>query len=433
MHSFREARTEAAYPIQLDWERVLANHVSKAITDIAYHEWIKQSRRLLENQKIKKVIQNRLGEHVYRSMEEWLVHQVRPIHGGYMANAPIDNITNSLVSNTVIAALGFKAATAIGNIVVAPMQASHQVKSSYMVRALAKYLSNPAAATEAVFAMSGEMRHRYEHLDQTFNTVLKTLEGRNTIRAQIGYWAMQIHRLADRWTSTFIWMAKYQQEVDGGKTPEQAQRLADKTIRTTQMAGAPKDLSSFERDPRYRMFKMFIGPMIVMQNEMRGAVAGKGIKAAITPQVWATMFATWIMPAVMFEMAVGRGPDDDDEWWEWALLKILVYPAMTVPFVRDAANAIEQMISGKHATTRSNPISDVVMLLAGTVRQALKEDAEIEDFVKAAAKATGVMVGLPTSQVMITGEFMYDNITGNREMEEPADLRFLIYKRRKGE
>lgn len=431
-HSFREARTEAAYPIQLDWERVLSGHVDKAITDIAYHEWVKQSRRLLENQQIKKVIQNRLGEHVYRGLEEWLVHQVMPVTGGYSGNVAIDNITNTLISNTAIAALGFKAATAIGNIAVAPIQASHQVSPWYQVRALAKYLSNPIRATEAVFAVSGEMRHRYEHLDQTFNVITKTLEGRDTTRAMIGRLAMAIHRQADRITSTFIWMAKYQQEIDANRSPEQAARLADKTIRTTQMAGAPKDLSSFERDPRYRMFKLFIGPMIVMQNEMRGAVAGKGVRAIITPKVWSTMLATWILPAVMFELAVGRGPDDDDDlnWWQWALLKMLVYPALTVPFVRDGANAIEQMIEGKGALTRSNPLADLVMLSGKAVRSVFKEDAEASDYMKAIAKAAGMATGLPVGQGILLGEFLYGAISGDQPIEGPEDLKYLIYKRK---
>ena len=431
-HSFREARTEAAYPVQLDWERVLSSHIDKAITDIAYHEWVKQSRRLLEDQRVKKVIQNRLGEYVYRGLEEWLVHQVRPVHGGYSGNVAVDNITNAIVSNTAIAALGFKAATAIGNVVVAPVQASHQVGPLYMVRSLAKYLANPVRATEAVFALSGEMRHRFEHLDQTFNVITKTLEGRDTFRAVVGRLAMDIHRQADRITSTFIWAAKYQQEIDAGQSPEQAARLADKTIRTTQMAGAPKDLSSFERDPRYRMFKMFIGPMIVMQNELRGSVAGKGVKAVIAPKVWATALATWILPAVLFELAVGRGPDDGDDldWWEWALLKILVYPALTVPFIRDGANAIEQMVEGKGAMTRSNPLADLTMLAGKAVHSLFKEDAEMGDYVKSFTRLAGVAFGMPVGQGILIGEFLYGTISGERPLEEPADVRYLIYKRK---
>ena len=198
------------------------------------------------------------------------------------------------------------------------------------------------------------------------------------------------------------------------------------------MAGAPKDLSSFERDPRYRMFKMFIGPMIVLQNELRGSVAGKGVKAVIAPKVWATALATWILPAVLFELAVGRGPDDGDDldWWEWALLKILVYPALTVPFIRDGANAIEQMVEGKGAMTRSNPLADLTMLAGKAVHSLFKEDAEMGDYVKSFTRLAGVAFGVPVGQGILIGEFLYGTISGERPLEEPADVRYLIYKRK---
>lgn len=424
-HSFREERTGAVYPLQFDWERVLSNHINRAITDVAYHEWIKQSRRLLENGAVKKSIQNTLGDEIYRSLEEWLVHQTIPIHGGYSANQPVDTLSNTLLSNTVVAALGFKAATAIGNMVVAPVQASHQVKTKYLLSGFRRFMANPYKATMAVHEMSGEMRHRFDHYEQSFNMVLSTLEGKSTIRAMIARQAMMIHLYMDKFTSTSIWMGKYEQGIDEGLDPEQALRLADKTIRTTQTAGAPNDLSSFERDPRYKIFKMFIGPMIIMQNEMRGSVAGKGAKALISPEVWSTMFATWIIPSVLFELFAGRGPGDDEEWWQWALRKILLYPAQTIPFVRDAANAAEEAITGEAKAVRSNPITDTVITMVRAFDKALSEDAEFDDMYKAAARSAGVLLGLPTSQVLVSMDFLV-NID---EVEGFEDLKYLIYKR----
>lgn len=428
-HSFRNERTEAVYPLQLDWERVLSNHVHKAITDIAYHEWVKQARRLLENQEVKKSIQNTLGEEIYRSLEEWLVHQVIPLHGGYSANQSVDTLSNTLLSNTVIAALGFKAATAIGNLVVAPVQASHQVRPDYIVRGLTKFISSPLKSISSVHALSGEMRHRFEHYEQTFNNVLHQLEGKHTLRANIARWSMAVHLHVDRLMSTALWQGKYQQEIDAGKSAEEAMRLSDKMIRTSQTAGAPKDLSSFERDPRYRIFKMFIGPMIIMQNEMRGSVAGKGAKAFISPEVWGTMLATWIIPSMLFELAVGRGPGDDEDWYDWALRKTLLYPAQTVPFVREAATAAEAAITGREAQSRSNPISDTLISVVRSVDRAMSDSADMGDITKAFARSIGALVGLPTGQAIISGQFLVDVANGDYTPEEIQDLRYLFVRR----
>ncbi len=66
-----------------------------------------------------------------------------------------------------------------------------------------------------------------------------------------------------------IWLGRYQQAQAQGVGIDEAVRLADKSIRTTQQAGAPKDLSAAERDPRYKWVRMFIGPMIIMNSRLQ--------------------------------------------------------------------------------------------------------------------------------------------------------------------
>ncbi len=438
-HSFREARTQAVYPIQLNWERVLSTHIAKATTDVAYHEFVNQARRLLKSQRVKKVLQNRAGESVHRALEEWLVHQVQPVYGGYFANAHVNRLTDRLLSNTAIAALGFKVALTAANGITAPVQALHQVTPANMLRGITRFLSNPRKQMEAVKTLSGEMRFHTDSMDQSYRMVLDSLVGNTSLRASIARTSMEIHRVMERWTSTSIWLGKYHQEVDRGKLPEDAVRLADKTIRTTQMSGFPKDLSSFERDPRFSLLKLFLGPMLVLQNEMRYEVAaasgGRGFKprALVSPAVLATALTTWIIPAVLFELASGRGPGDDEEWWSWALIRILLAPAQMIPFVRESANAIEQLLHGRYSSARANPVSDLLSTVGATVSKTAKYaqggDADLGDVAAAWTKATGMAVGLPTGQVVTTGRFITDVLTGEYALEGPQDVRYLFYKR----
>jgi hypothetical protein len=417
-NSFRKERTSAAYPLQLDWQRVLSNHVHKAITDIAYHEWVKDARRLLDATPVKKALQNHLGEVVYKGMHEWLVHQVQPAQGGYSANNPIDWVSNTLLSNTAVAALGLNVATALGNAVLAPVQASHQVRADYMLRGMGKYLSNPRKALEAVHELSGQMKYRKLNLDQTYNQLITSLAGKNTVRAKIALWSMAIHAAVDQHTSTSLWLGKYQQEIDQGSSPNEAIRAADKMVRTTQTAGGAKDLSSFERDSRYKIFKMFIGPMIIMQNEMRGAVAyasqqettaaGKAVAVLKDPKVFATAMATWIIPSVLYDIVVGRGPGEDEDKEAWAMRKMLLYPAMTVPFVRDAAASVEQALGGKKAISRSHPIADTIGSATRAFGKAMSENATDTDTVEAFARAMGPLVGLPTNAAIKASRLVND-------------------------
>ncbi len=432
-HSFRQARTNAAYPLSFDWRKIISRHVSQATTDIAYAEFVADANRLLNNGSVQRVLQSKLGREQYQGLRDWLKHQVAASMGGYNGARSVDSTMNGAIANMAVAALGYKVATAWGNLVVAPVQASHQVKGRFLGRGYWEYLRDPKGTLAKVQTMSGEMRHRGEHLDQTFNAVLDSLAGKPSLRKTVMHHAMLIHTMADRIGTTGIWLGKYYQEFDrlsAAATNEhdlqsaesEARRLADKTIRTTQTAGAPKDLSSFERDPRYAPYRLFLGPMIIMQNEMRGA--------AITKRnVAMTLLATWLVPAVLFELAVGRGPGDDEDWLAWMMRKIAIYPLQTVPLIRDAAGALESLISHKPGMTRSNPITDMALQMITAAKKLGSDNADVGDKTAASLQAIGVATGMPGYAAGTAGNYLLDLATGETDVNSPLDARYLFIKR----
>jgi hypothetical protein len=432
-HSFRKERTNAAYPLLFDWRKILSRHVNQATVDIAYAEFAADANRLLNNNRVQLALMSKLGREQYQGLRDWLKRQVAAAMGGFNGAKSVDGVMNMAVANAAVAALGYKVATALGNLVVAPIQAMHQVKGRYMAQGYWEYMQDPAAALKKVQAMSGEMRHRGEHLDATFNQVLDTLAGKPSVRKAIMQHAMLIHMIADRIGTTGIWLGKYYQEFeqisanakdehDLAEAEAEARRLADKTIRTTQTAGAPKDLSSFERDPKYAWARMFLGPMIIMQNELRGA--------AITKRnVAMTLLATWILPSVMFELAVGRGPDDDEDWKAWALRKMAIYPMQMVPLVRDAASAIESLFTHKPSVTRANPITDLGLQMVKATQKLMSDNADAGDKVAASLQAVGFATGLPGYAAGAVSNYLTDLATGETQINSPLDVRFLFIKR----
>jgi hypothetical protein len=167
------------------------------------------------------------------------------------------------------------------------------------------------------------------------------------------------------------------------------------------------------------------------------------------PEMFGVLLATWFLPAIMWDIVNGRGPDDDDdddevlgdEFLPWALRKVVAYPFMTVPYLREVAAFVDRKLSGQYAEARMTPASDAALLVykAGSeaVKQLGEDDTDDDDdarkLTKAGLQAVGPLIGLPTNQLDITGSFLWDVFSGEYEPEGAADLRYLVMRRPKDE
>lgn len=441
-HSFREERTAAVYPLNLDWASVFTRHVDWATTDIAYHEAARDASNLLRKPAIRKLIQNRFGESAHRALQEWVVHQTNPQSPKDAAGSVVAGTSRWAMSNVAVMALGYKVALAGANAITAPIQSFHQLSPLWWARGVLKVMSAPNTAIEAMIAMSGEMRHHTENMYAAVKDTIDEVQGTFTLRAAIVRNSMAIHRVVEKWTSATIWYGKYMQETARGVPHEKAIKLADKTVRTTQMSGAAKDLSAFERSPVLKVYTQFLGPLIVLQNEMRNAVAmpngglGFGPKSLLSPKVFMTYMTTMVVPAVLFELISGRGPDDDDDESiaEWAAVRALLAPLQMVPMVRDAGAVIESVLTGEPARySKSNPVADIISRVVTLPKKVSKESATTGDWVDASMTAIGIGFGLPTGQAGTTLQFAADVLEGRYEPEGIQDLRYLLIKRDRSE
>jgi len=438
-----KARTKAARPLLLDFERVVTRHMDQVITDLTHREFLLQALRILDDSELRAQIQNRIGDGAYRSLQGMVRHTVRADNQyGDPAATGWDKVQDYLIRNTAVAALGFRAVTAFGNLILAPVQAAARIPPKQILKGVGAFYRSPKQMTAFIHDRSEFMKQRATNMDQTLVETMAGLRGERSIRAQVARSTMAVHRWADFLGTHGLWLAKYRESLEGGATEEASIREADKAIRQTQTAGAPKDLSAFERDPRYKPFRLFLGPMVIMGNRIRESFARRGV-VKNWPEAFGTLMAVWFIPAVLWEIATGKGPDDDDDDGMlddaalWALRKEFFYPFMTIPFLRDIASGIERKISGEYAPSRSIPLAEAGELVwrageeaykAGT---ALAEGEEVDStaLVKDLLRASGPLIGLPSGQLNVTGQYLYDVATGEYDPEGVDDLRYLVVKR----
>ncbi len=445
-------RTEYAAPMLLDYHRVLSRHLNDVITDVSHRGYVKQALRVLEDQELKNLIQQRLSEGAYHSLYGSVKNSVRGASVSEPGSSMAEKIGDAVLTNTAVAALGFRLPLVFANTVVAPIQAAARVDPKYLATGYAAYYRSPAKMTEMIHSLSPFMEERANSLDSSYQVVLGKLSGKRGIRAAAMKMAMEVHRWTVPLAERAIWLGRYQQAQAQGIGVDEAVRLADKAIRTTQQAGAPKDLSAAERDPRYKWVRMFIGPMIIMNNRLQeSGLRGLYLGRVQSP---ARALGTWLSAGVLsnavFELLMMRGPDggDDDEkgwddWSAWLARKTLLFPFQTIPLLRDVAGGIDAAIEGKPSMGRPNPIVDAGVALAKFGQAAWKEgrdwivdddEPDAEKLIKTGVRAAGPLTGIPSNQMLTTGEYLYDVGTGQYTPDNPAEAAaYLMYRRPKDE
>lgn len=445
-------RTEYAAPMLLDYHRVLSRHLNDVITDVSHRGYVKQALRVLEDQELKNLIQQRLSEGAYHALYGSVKNAVRGASVSEPGSSMAEKIGDAVLTNTAVAALGFRLPLVFANTVVAPIQAAARVDPGHMLKGYVAYYKNPVRMTEMIHALSPFMEERANSLDSSYQVVLGKLSGKRGIRAAAMKMAMEVHRWTVPLAERAIWLGRYQQAQAEGAGIDEAVRLADKSIRTTQQAGAPKDLSAAERDPRYKWVRMFIGPMIIMNNRLQeSGLRGLYLGRVQSP---ARALGTWLSAGVLsnavFELLMMRGPDggDDDEkglddWSAWLARKTLLFPFQTIPLLRDVAGGIDAAIEGKPSMGRPNPIVDAGVALAKFGQAAWKEgrdwvadddEPDAEKLIKTGVRAAGPLTGIPSNQMLTTGEYLYDVGTGQYTPDNPAEAAaYLMYRRPKDE
>lgn len=445
-------RTEYAAPMLLDYHRVLSRHLNDVITDVSHRGYVKQALRVLEDQELKNLIQQRLSEGAYHALYGSVKNAVRGASVSEPGSSMAEKIGDAVLTNTAVAALGYRIPLVLANSIVAPIQAAARVDPKYMATGFAAYYRNPARMTEMIHSISPFMEERANSLDSSYQVVLGKLSGKRGIRAAAMKMAMEVHRWTVPLAERAIWLGRYQQAQAEGFGIDEAVRLADKSMRTTQQAGAPKDLSAAERDPRYKWVRMFIGPMIIMNNRLQeSGLRGLYLGRVQSP---ARALGTWLSAGVLsnavFELLMMRGPDggDDDEkgwddWSAWLARKTLLFPFQTIPLLRDVAGGIDAAIEGKPSMGRPNPIVDAGVALAKFGQTAWKEgrdwiadddEPDAEKLIKTGVRAAGPLTGIPSNQMLTTGEYLYDVGTGQYTPDNPAEAAaYLMYRRPKDE
>ncbi len=84
---------------------------------------------------------------------------------------PRSKLGDAVLTNTAVAALGFRIPLVIANTVVAPIQAA-RASTQYLATGYAAYYRSPGKMTEMIHSLSPFMEERATSLDSSYQVVL---------------------------------------------------------------------------------------------------------------------------------------------------------------------------------------------------------------------------------------------------------------------
>jgi hypothetical protein len=421
-------------PVLLDFEYVVTSHLAKVIKDISHRESVIGINKILTDGEIKSALIESIGEANYQEMRKWLQTLVNDRSDSLHQAVGLGRVIMKARTNTAIVTMGWKISTMMAQFAgIGPTL--DVVSPRHFSAALIRFVNHPVETWAMVAEKSGEMRNRSNTIERDVRDALLRMRGEGGVLADVRRTAFYLTAMADRMISTPTWLGAYNQALAAGESEEAAVRAGDRAVRLSQGAGGAKDLAAVQRhNELMKLLTMYYTPFNVLYQRLRDVgrqTATEGV--GYLPRAAARLLALVVLPAVLGDLLAGRGPEEDeDEVW-WAVRKTLLYPFATIPVLRDFSGYIEAAIidatgEGVMRYQPSYKLSPVVgaiekvARLPGQVASVATGDADPADVAWNIFETSGYLLGLPTAQPRITGEYLVDLMTGEAEPENAVEL-----------
>ena len=410
--SFTKARAEKVENRPLLYNLSgLYSGVNDVIHDLAWHEWLIDTNRLMRSTAIDTAIREHYGPAAGRQLKTW---RDAIAEGDGASQEALDSALGYLRQSVSVAGLGFNVVSAV----MQPLgltQSISRVGAKWVGKGIAHYIANPVAATREAQEKSDFMANRARTQFRDLNELRNRVQGEdgpmNKVRKNAYFLMMQCQRMVDVPT----WHGAYEKAISEGNDEERAIDLADQAVIDSQGGGETKDLSAIERGgPAQKLFTTFYSFMNTAANlgYLSARTGSPGKKAA-------DVLMLAVVPAVLgaiLKDAMTPGDSGDYDDWKKLMRKLLgeqlSYLLGLMVITREFGEAGKNMVGASdHPRDYAGPAG--VRMISDSYQFAKQaSQGEFDDqFRKAAVNLLGDVAGIPSAQVNRT-------ITGAKALKE---------------
>ncbi len=422
-HGFTNERAQAfASPIWFDLDAI-GQHLISVIHDVTHREAVMSANKLLTDPFLRAEITSRYGKGLYDQVVPWMQNIA---YDAYKKDglSSVEKAFRGIRSRATIVAMGFRVSTVMAQLagftpsleVLIPPGSKDGMGTINAAKAMAasmkEFISAPSQTWDEVYSKSKEIRDRVSTMDRDIKDKLRELSGKTDYISRAQKFSMYGIGYMDRIVAAPTWLAGYRLHLKENPTDEAgAVAFGDYAVRMSQGAGGAKDLAAIQRNSELtKLVTMFYSYFSAYYNRQKnwGIDAKRAIMSGEVrefPDLLARQVFMTIIPAVLGELLVGRGPDDDDKegFAEWAVKKVAMYPFTAVPIVRDVVPAVlGESFGGYSLSPAERTINDALVKPFEVMKDAWDGDINGRKATRSLINASGLWFNLPTGQLATT-------------------------------
>jgi hypothetical protein len=129
-----------------------------------------------------------------------------------------------------------------------------------------------------------------------------------------------------------------------------------------------------------------------------------------------------IVSPILAALLSGHGPDDEEDNLYWAMRQVGFGAFSGIPIVRDLMGTLSRELGGKPSagfkmSPVAGPLEGSIRLVKDLTNLASGEEVS-KNFVKNTFNVVGGFAGLPTGQIGVTSQFLWDSLISGAENPE---------------
>jgi hypothetical protein len=384
---------EVRRPVRKDLN-VITQHVTQVVHDLAWHEWLIDTNRLLGDERVAGAIRSHYGQKVLKTIRDDILGIAT---ADVVPQTDIDKALLVLRSNVTRATMGASLTTAF----LQPFgltQSMVRIGPKHVLRGLARWGGDAARMENTVGWIRGKsefMRLRSKTFNRELREIKGSVAGKSKVMQAVDgglFWMMQKMQLV---ADVPTWVGQYEKSIAAGLSEDAAVAMADRAVLEAQGGGQIKDLSEVQRKhPMLTQFYSYFSTTLNLAAEQTAATDFKNPRAVAG---WlGDMALLMVIPAIVpsFLLHALKGGDDDEEKLAKRIVEWQVgYLLGTVVGLRELSGAV----SGYDYA--GPPVGRIVSDIGKAGKQTAQGELD-EAAITAYARLIGDAFGIPVTQVI---------------------------------